>query len=266
MYPTPAVSPQSWIWWADEPCESAIGTPTMNESPLFTSTNESTPAGDVADFNHLELPPPNFGISLRQPAFAPQNNILTEIDDTHSSLPSCDFVIGVKPKNIDDMTPDELEYWKLKNIFNHIYVTIQRAMRLWIDPCWKPVIDACFWSTIELSGGDPRVSNASHRNVVRIDEALDVISCKFGEPNVLFVTCAQWRKYTALINALSRIQVTVREYEYMRANMAEPGDFICVRLTELFPSIDRDRYFINQSECFDYDNIENPAITYPWPA
>lgn len=256
---TPAVSPNDFIWWSSEPCKSP---------------------DDETDF--LKLPPPNFGLSLRQPEYR-DHNILTREDESESeddevrnnverideAAPTGagpDFVIAKKPKDVAMMTQDELDFWKLRNVFNHIYVTIQRIMRLWIDPYWQPVIDACFWSTIESSCGDPRVSYKSHRNIVSIGEAYTTLGISFGEPGSLFITCAQWRKFVAMTNSLSRIQATVREYEYMRGRTAKPDDYISIILTELFPGVDRERYFVNQLECFDYEQHENPAVKYPWPA
>lgn len=184
----------------------------------------------------------------------------------HYDTTSQHILTSIKPKDVAYMPPSERAEWELQNVFNHVYTTIQRVMRLWIDPCWRPVIDACFWSTIESSGGDPRVSNTSHRNIVSIGEAYDAISLKFGEPNILLVTCGQWYKYTALTNALSRIQVTIREYEHMRGRMQNPDGYIHIYLTALFPSIDRDRYYVNQPECFDYERVDTPESEYPWPA
>lgn len=273
----------------------------MNNAFTISPRQPSDHANTTLNQNYLKAPSPNYGISFlsqktiyvpaqSEPATASACNILTDPDDVAATSENAevaevattlgngqvvtsfgtnaspDFVLGTRPKDITSMTSDELALWKLRNVFNHIYVTTQRVMRLWIDPCWRPIIDACFWSTIESSGGDPRVSNVSHRNNVQIGDAYNAITLKFGEPNVLYVTCAQWYKYVALTNALSRIQVTVREYEYMREHMLRPGDYICVQMAELFPSIDRDRYFVNQIACFDYESTKNPEATYPWPA
>lgn len=244
---TPAVSPRTWLWWSNEQCESEKTPSQINEAA--TIIVDETAAGQL-----LVPPPPNYGISYKKPEAAPTysagDNILTSI----------------KPKNVSLMTSDERVEWELKNVFNHIYMTIQHIMRHWIDPCWRPVIDACFWSTIESSGGNPKLDPEMYRNIVFISEAYNAISLKFGEPNILFITCAQWHKYTALTNALSRIQATIRIYELMRERMDRPWDYIEIHLTELFPGIDRDRYFVNQSECFDYDRIRNPTIEYPWHA
>lgn len=222
-----AISPSSWIWWSDKPCE-------------FGKDDEPRPQSELQ-------PAPRGDISINSGS---RDNILTSI----------------RPADVASMSPSSKSLWELKNVFSHVYTTIQRVMRKWIDPCWRPVVEACFWSTIEASGGDPRVSYESCRNDVYITQAYNAITLKFGEPYALLITCAQWHKYTALTNALSRIQVTVREYEYMRGRMAQPADYIRIHMTDLFPSIDRDRYFANQPECFDYDRFYNPTATHPWPA
>lgn len=235
----PAVSPSTWIWWADGPCDK-------DTAPVDPDTGVQKESEKECDL--LILPPPNYGVSI-------QSTVLRE-----------DILTSIRPADVASMSPSSKSLWELKNVFNHIYTTIQTVMRLWVDPCWRPVIDACFWSTIEASGGDPRVSYKSCRNDVYITQAYDTITNKFGEPRYLLITCAQWQKYTALTNSLSRIQATVREYEYMRGRMAEPADYIRIHMTELFPSIDRDRYFVNQPECFDYDRFFTPVATFPWPA
>lgn len=246
MINTPAVSPKSWLWWADAPCEST----------------------KQLEYNPTE-PPGQLVVPARQlvvPNKQSETASLPRSDTRPRQYAGTYILTTIKPVDVALMSPTSRSSWELRNVFNHVYTTIQRVMRMWIDPCWKPVIDACFWSTIDASGGDPRVSNMSHRNSVFIGEAHDAITLKFGEPNSLFVTCVQWRMYTALTNALSRIQVTVREYEAMRARMPRPDDYVAIHLTQLFPSIDRDRYFVNQSECIDYERIDYPEATYPWPA
>lgn len=169
------------------------------------------------------------------------------------------------PKNVALMSTEARAIWELTNVFNHIYRTIQKIMRLWIADCWQPIIDACFWSMISTSNGDPRVSNVTHRSIVEIGAAYDAITLRFSEPRYVFVTCEQWYKYTAMTNALSRIQASVKDYEFRRSRMPKPDDYLQLELTGLFPSIDRDRYFVNLLECFDHDEIENATSKFPWP-
>jgi hypothetical protein len=261
------VTPNSRIWRRDDsaatvwPRLKTVARPYVYHSYLLTMT-ENAPAVSLRNWIWWADGPCHKNIT-HQSFTAPTSQESEEISTAPTSRDN--ILTSIKPVDVTSMTPSSRSLWELKNVFNHIYTTIQRIMRLWIEPCWRPVVNACFWSTVAESGGDPRVSYESCRNDVHITQAHVAITLKYGEPYELFTTCAQWYKYVAMTNALSRIQSTVREYEYMRSRMSRPDEYIRVHMTELFPSIDRDRYLLNQTECFDYERVVNPISTYPWP-
>lgn len=153
-------------------------------------------------------------------------------------------------------------YWELKNVFNSIYTTIQKVLRVYNDDDWKPLSDSMRLPIIDASNGDPQTTYTNDQREIDVGRFYGLLELYFGAPNHddCIVTCEQWKKFVKINNILAPIICSIDMYERMRKKMVDPDRYLAISFRSPIPFIGDAKYFALLKKCVDY----SPTIGYAY--